>query len=85
LTLTNSNFRICFTGGAALSDLTQIGKMRDAYSLLIARVEHIKKLFENEAIPERLVWCPLCVVFNAIHLDTIGRATRLLGSGRTRP
>jgi hypothetical protein len=30
-------------------------KMRDAYSLLIRSVEHINKLFENDAIPERLV------------------------------
>jgi hypothetical protein len=51
--------------------------MRDAYPLVISRVENINKLFENDAIMEGLVWLPVCLVFNAIRLDTIGRATRL--------
>jgi hypothetical protein len=36
--------------GTSLSDLTQIGKMRDAYPPVICRVEHIHKLFENDAM-----------------------------------
>jgi hypothetical protein len=64
-TLKSSNFCICSPMGAPLSDLTQIGKMRDAYPLLIRSVEHINKLFENDAIPEGLVWCPLWSRFHS--------------------
>jgi hypothetical protein len=63
--------------GAPLNDLTKVGKMRDAYPLVIARVDHINKLFDNDAIAEAVVWLPLCLCFNAIRLENITRGTRL--------
>jgi hypothetical protein len=63
--------------GAPLTDLTQVGKMRDAYPLVITRVEHINKLFQRGAIAEAVAWLPLSLCFNAIRLDNITRETRL--------
>jgi hypothetical protein len=62
--------------GAPLTDLSQIGKMRDAYPLVIARVEHVIQLFQEDANAEAVAWLPLCLCFNAIRLDTITRETR---------
>jgi hypothetical protein len=62
---------------APLTDLTPVGKMRDAYPLVIARVEHINKLLENDAIAEAVVWLPLCLCFNAVRLENITRSTRV--------
>jgi hypothetical protein len=60
-----------------LTDLTQLGKMRDAYPLVIARVEHINKLFQNDAIAEAVVWLPLCLSLNAVRLENITPSTRV--------
>jgi hypothetical protein len=62
--------------GAPLTDLSQIGKMRDAYPLVITRIEHINALFQNDAIAEGVAWLPLCLCFNAIRLENITRETR---------
>jgi hypothetical protein len=63
--------------GAPLADLRQVGKMRDAHPLVIARVEHLNKLFQNDAITEAVVWLPICLAFNAIRLDNLARTIRL--------
>jgi hypothetical protein len=63
--------------GAPLTDLSQLGKMRDAYPLVITRVEHIARPFDKDATAEAVVWLPLCLCFNAIRLDNITRETRL--------
>jgi hypothetical protein len=63
--------------GAPLTDLTQVGKMRDAYPLVITRIAHIILLFENDAIAEGVVWLPLSLCFNAIRLENITRETRV--------
>jgi hypothetical protein len=63
--------------GAPLTDLSQVGKMRDAYPLVICRIEHIVKLFEMEANAEAVVWLPLSLCFNACRLENIVKSTRL--------
>jgi hypothetical protein len=63
--------------GAPLTDLTQVGKMRDVYPLVIARVEHIITLFENNGIAEAVVWLPITFTLNSLRLETITRETML--------
>jgi hypothetical protein len=61
---------------APLADLTQVGKMRDAYPLVISRVEHMNQLFQRGAFAEAVAWLPLSLCFNAIRLENITRGTR---------
>jgi hypothetical protein len=63
--------------GAPLTDLSQLGKMRDADPLAIARVEHIEMLFQHQAFAEGVVWLPLCFCFDGSRLENITRSTRL--------
>jgi hypothetical protein len=62
--------------GAPLTDLSQVGKMRDAYPLVITRVEHMNMLFQKGAVAEAVAWLPLSLCFNAIRLENITRETR---------
>jgi hypothetical protein len=62
--------------GAPLADLTQVGKMREAYPLVITRVDHMNKLFQRGALAEAVAWLPLSLCFNAIRLENITRDTK---------
>jgi hypothetical protein len=62
---------------APLSDLSQIGKMRDAYPLVITRIENILELIDQNAFPKAVALLPLALCFHAMHLETVTRETRI--------
>jgi hypothetical protein len=62
--------------GSPLTDLSQVGKMKDAYPLVITRVDHMNMLFQRGAVAEAVAWLPLSLCFNAIRLENITRETR---------
>jgi hypothetical protein len=61
---------------APLLDLSPLGKMRDAYPLVLMRVENIVTLIENDAIAEAVALLPMALCFDAVRLETIPRETR---------
>jgi hypothetical protein len=61
---------------APLTDLTPLGKMRDAYPLAITRVENIVALIDQDAIVEAIILLPMTLCFAATRLETIPRDTR---------
>jgi hypothetical protein len=62
---------------APLTDLSQVGKMRDAYPLALTRIENILQLIDQNAFPEAVALLPLSLWFNAMRLETITRETRI--------
>jgi hypothetical protein len=62
---------------APLTDLSQVGKMRDAYPLVLTRIENIMQLIDQNAFPEAVALLSLSLCFNAIRLETITRETRI--------
>jgi hypothetical protein len=62
--------------GPAFTDLTPLGKMRDAYPLAMMRLENMVALIENHAIAEAVAMLPLSLTLNAVRLETIPPATR---------
>jgi hypothetical protein len=60
---------------APLTDLSQVGKMRDAYPLVLTRIENILQLIDQNAFPEAVTLLPLSLCFNAMRLETIIRET----------
>jgi hypothetical protein len=62
---------------APLTDLSQVGKMRDAYPLVLTRIENIIQLIDQNALPEAVTLLPLLLSFNAMRLETITRETRV--------
>jgi hypothetical protein len=62
---------------ASLTDLSQVGKMRDAYPLVPNRIENILQPIDQNAFPEAVALLPLSLCFNAMHLETITRETRI--------
>jgi hypothetical protein len=56
---------------APLTDLSQVGKMRDAYPLVLTRIETILQLIDQNAFPE------VSRCFNTMRLETITRETRI--------
>jgi hypothetical protein len=62
---------------APLTNLSQVGKMRDAYSLVLTRIENILQLIDQNAVPEAVALLPLSLCFNAMRLETITRETRI--------
>jgi hypothetical protein len=62
---------------APLSDLSQIGKMRDAYPLVITRIENILELIDQNAFPGAVALLSLSLCINAMRLEAITRETRI--------
>jgi hypothetical protein len=64
---------------APLTDLSQIGKMRDAYPLVLTRIENILQLINQNAFPEAvaLLSLSLSLCFNAMRLKIITRETQI--------
>jgi hypothetical protein len=62
---------------APLSDLTQVGKMRDAIPLVITRIKNILELVDQNSFPEAVALLPLSLCFHAMRLETITRETRI--------
>jgi hypothetical protein len=62
---------------AALTDLSQVGKMRDAYFLVLTRIETVLQLIDQNAFPEAVALLPLLLCFNAMRLETSTRETRI--------
>jgi hypothetical protein len=50
--------------------------MRDAYPLVITRIENILELIDQNAFPEAVALLPLSLCFHAMRLDIITRETR---------
>jgi hypothetical protein len=51
--------------------------MRDAYPLVITRIENILELIDQNAFPEAAALLPLSLCFHAMRLETIARETRI--------
>jgi hypothetical protein len=64
--------------GPAFTDLTPLGKMRDAYPLAMMRLENMVALIEHDAIAEAVAMLPLSLTLNAVRLETIPPITRTL-------
>jgi hypothetical protein len=62
--------------GPALTDLSPIGKMRDAYPLVMMGIRNLVALIDHGAIAETISLLPLCLSLHAIRLETIARETR---------
>jgi hypothetical protein len=62
---------------APLTDLSQVGKIRDAYPLVLTRIENILQPIDQNAFPETVALLPLSLCFNAMRLETITRETRI--------
>jgi hypothetical protein len=62
---------------APLTDLSQIGKMRDACPGVLTRIQNILQLTNQNAFPEAVALLPLSLCFNAMGLETITRETRI--------
>jgi hypothetical protein len=62
---------------APLSDLSQIGKMRDAYPFVITRIENIFELIDQNAFPEAVALLPLSLCFHMMRLETITREMQI--------
>jgi hypothetical protein len=62
---------------APLTDLSQVGKMRDAYPLVLTRIENILQLIDQNVFPEAVALLLLSLCFNAMRLETITRETRI--------
>jgi hypothetical protein len=62
--------------GPAFTDMSPLGKMRDAYPLAMARLENIVALIDHDAIAEAVALLPLSLTLNAIRLETIPSTTR---------
>jgi hypothetical protein len=62
--------------GPPLTDLTQVGKMKDCYLLTIMRIENIIALIEQDATAEAAALLPLPLCLSATRLETITTETR---------
>jgi hypothetical protein len=51
--------------------------MRNAYPLILTRIENILQLIDQNAFPEAVTFLPLSLCFNAMRLETITRETRI--------
>jgi hypothetical protein len=49
---------------ASLTDLSQVGKMRDAYPLVLARIENTLRLIDQNDFHETVALLPLLLCFN---------------------
>jgi hypothetical protein len=63
--------------GDSLTDLSQVGKMRDADPLVLTGIENNLQLIEQNAFPEAVTLLPLSLCFNAMCLKTNIRETRI--------
>jgi hypothetical protein len=63
--------------GAPLTDLSQVGKMYEAYPLVLTRIGNILQLIDQNAFPEAVTLFPLSFCFNTVPLETITRETRI--------
>jgi hypothetical protein len=62
---------------APLTDLSQVGKMRDAYPFVLTRLQNILRQTNQNAFSEAVALLPLSLCFNAMRLETITRETRI--------
>jgi hypothetical protein len=62
--------------GPPLTDLSQVGKMRDFYPLVIMRIENLVALINHDAIAEAIALLPLSICLSAARLETITTQTR---------
>jgi hypothetical protein len=59
------------------SDLSQIGKMHNAYPIVITWIENILELIGQNTFPEAAALLPLSLCFHPMRLETITRETRI--------
>jgi hypothetical protein len=62
---------------APLTDLSQVGKMRDAYPLVLTKIENILQMIDQNSFPDGVALLPLSLCFNAMRLVTVTRETRI--------
>jgi hypothetical protein len=75
--ISQERVRVILDLAAPLPDLSQIGKMRHAYPLVITRIENTLELIDQNAFPEAVALLPLSLCFHAMRLETITRETRI--------
>jgi hypothetical protein len=61
---------------APLTDLSCLGKMRDAYPMALMGLEHIVELIEQDGSAEAVVLLPMTLCRAAIRLETISKETK---------
>jgi hypothetical protein len=62
---------------APLTYLSQVGKMRGSYPLVLTKIENIMQMIDQNVFPEAVALLPLSLCFKAMRLETITHETRI--------
>jgi hypothetical protein len=63
--------------GPVFRDDSSTGKMRDAYPIVLFRLEHVIELFEMKCDVEALYLLPWAIIFRVFYSSRLSRATRV--------